>query len=429
MNHREKKRVPEGIRPLIHLLMLLTILAVLPAGAAAVRAADGAAAGLRQTEADNTSVTIEWPAEENVEYRILQAETMDGTYREIEGARPEDGEFTLENLLPGSSCYLKVRAVSGGVQTDSEALEAVTMPYGSCTVTQTKIRTTSVSFSWTEIPGATAYSVWYYPYGEMEKAVTKVTAKRSMTLKKLSPNVSYTVLVYAIRTNAAGTFATPPDLSAYGASYAMPTLPEPVSGISCDVFWPAVGSAQFSWKRQLTAHGYQYVIYDYKAKKKIYTATVSRHSYESTYTPLNTLKPNTFYAIRVRSYVLMNGKKKYSEWSKLHYFGGSGKTDYITMKTANKKLSLKWQKVKGASYYNVYVSTEKPAGLAQMTCVKKKVKATALTVKKLNGKWIQKKGTYWAAVEAVRKSDALYPNTIYYILSNRQGQVTLPVRY
>lgn len=111
-------------------------------------------------------------------------------------------------------------------------------------------------------------------------------------------------------------------------------------------------------------------------------------------------------------------------------YSSTAKTYCITqarvrsVKLSNKKLTIKWNKVPGATGYDIYVSTKKNSGYKKVKSVS--AKASSCTITKFNRKKLTKK-RYYVYVETKKKvgRKTYKSNGLYAWQSNSSGYIYL----
>ncbi|MCR5100105.1 MAG: hypothetical protein K6B41_01970, partial [Butyrivibrio sp.] len=176
-----------------------------------------------------------------------------------------------------------------------------------------------------------------------------------------------------------------------------------------------------TWDAQ-TAASYEYVFMNQNGK-----TITSGTWYTNTYT--HTISNKKCYSFKVKATATINGKKYDSGYSETIYlfaqpmiktsnFGSS-----FALNISNGRLTLKWDKVKYATNYNVYVSKKRDSGYVKVGSVKKS--KNQITIKRFNKKKFKKKGTYYVYVEAVRKKNGLVSSSgINYVWQYKNGKVS-----
>lgn len=159
---------------------------------------------------------------------------------------------------------------------------------------------------------------------------------------------------------------------------------------------------------QSSADGYQIYLYNQKGKcvkkKKIVAkdSSIQRCTFYS-------LKDN-YYSIKVRAYKELNGKIYYGSWSGKNYALRQPK---CAAKPVNNGVYIRWEKVKGATGYDVYMCTEKFGEYKKVATAG--TNTTMVLVKKINKKKFKKGQLYYYYVIAKKKvGKATYESALSY---------------
>lgn len=153
-------------------------------------------------------------------------------------------------------------------------------------------------------------------------------------------------------------------------------------------------SIRIGWDKQYGVSGYEIYRYDSAKKKYIKIATNSKES-KVTYTDKKKESATT-YKYKVRAYVKKNGKKVYGAYSAVLTTTTKTTKPVLNIRSSNKKAKLSWNKVKGATGYEIVMSTKKTKGFTKVKTITKG-KTIAYTKKKL------KKGvTYYFKIRAYK---------------------------
>ncbi len=159
------------------------------------------------------------------------------------------------------------------------------------------------------------------------------------------------------------------------------------------------GSVLLEWEPDLSIDGYE-IEYAYASGKK----TTVKDIKDDCYCEIPCEK--NFYRVRVRAYVKdENEKKYYGEWSDYGYFAKDlshqdvETEGYVVNK--KKKIKVTWNKIKGATKYEIYMSTADRTGFKKVKTVKKN--KNTFTITKFRKKKLKKGRTYYVRVRAVAK--------------------------
>lgn len=148
-------------------------------------------------------------------------------------------------------------------------------------------------------------------------------------------------------------------------------------------------------------YGVQVEVYDVEKSSKVCSLSVDNYQKATAAGQRNTkIKANAYYKTRARAYLLNeDGTKIYSSWSE--YGCAASKMSSITTTQKNKKITVKWTKVKGATNYTVYISKSKDSGYKKVATTTK----TSQVVAKYKDKSLKKDGMYYVKVVANLQMD------------------------
>lgn len=349
-------------------------------------------AGFQQTDADTSSVKLQWAAHLDADYYGIEFSYDGASWSEMEWTTSTSD--TVYSLTAGSRYYVKIIAYSGyhGSGTklaESEVIDVVTASSKVQNVYQSDATTNSVTMSWDKLPGVAGYGVYRYNgYGDY-KALDVVTTN-SYKYTGLSASSEVKLFVVGINQSDAG-FLAIGDPSDW---VAMHTAPAKVPYVSITSYYSTLGQCQFGWPSVNYVSGYQFQLQDYKGKNLINKET------QGTYMSVSPYKQGVFTRARCRAYVLVDGKKIYGAWSGYMYSAGT-KNGKVIRSANRKKITVKFPTIKGASAYRVYVSTKRDSGYKKIKQVKAGKKSYSFT--KFKGKKLQKNKTYYVRIKYVIK--------------------------
>ncbi len=336
-------------------------------------AAISAPSNVRQTDATDSRIYLQWApssvtAGESIYYYIIYG--TDSTFTSYNGWERVSSSYTsdyvYQNLQAGSTYYVKVGAsTSGSYGLTKPPLDTVWSPTVQMVTTpgqlqytsikQTAATETSIKLSWAALAGANGYEVVYYVQGtDSNTGTTKYTTTNSINITGLKKNKEYKFEIYGYRNNGTVKYAA---YSGGSLSY-VPTRPTKIKGVDCDLFDTSTskGAATFTYDRNAVADGYEYQICAYNSTKVLVKGSTSSY-YSSVSVKNSKLKARQFYRIRVRGYINLSGNQKsYGAWSDYEYFARAAGSD-VGIKNSGGKIKASWNKVKGATNYTVYFST------------------------------------------------------------------------
>uniref|UniRef100_A0A2K6QUP7 Collagen alpha-1(VII) chain n=1 Tax=Rhinopithecus roxellana TaxID=61622 RepID=A0A2K6QUP7_RHIRO len=178
--------------------------------------------GLRVVVSDATRVRVAWgPIPGASGFRISWST---GSGPESSQTLPPDSTVTdITGLQPGTTYQVAVSVLRGREEGPAAVIVARTDPLGPVrTVHVTQAGSSSVTISWTRVPGATGYRVsWHSAHGPEKSQLVSGEATVA-ELDGLEPDTEYTVHV---RAHVAGVDGPP-------ASVVVRTAPEPVGRVS-----------------------------------------------------------------------------------------------------------------------------------------------------------------------------------------------------
>jgi hypothetical protein len=325
--------------------------------------AEGTDKGITQTGAGEKTATITWD-KDNQAYGYNVYISSDGkNYSRITTEKicdvSSDTYKKISGLKTGSTYYVMVASVyksDTDVVTEgakSDAVQIVTSPsrVTSSSIKQVKATSENVTVKWNAAKGATGYIV----YLNDKKVKTVTTANAVITATAGSIN---SVKIIPIRISAAGYKAKGGHSEAYDI-YAAPAKPVKLASFKANnLTWHPTLSKNITvgWSNsslnKYQVSGYQVQIYSVDGKKKIKTYNTTKGQVKLTGSLANSVK-NKGFKIRVRGYIKVNGKKQYGAWTSLKTVIPQAKISLN--RTGNKKLTVKWKKIKNVQKYYIYV--------------------------------------------------------------------------
>lgn len=338
---------------------------------------------VRQTGYSATEIAFAWDevlGATSYECSYSTNTTADGTM-----FKTNTNAAKISGLTAGTTYYVKVRAYEGtSAGTWSGVIGMDTEPNNLTTLQQTAIDTNSFTISWDLVPGATGYYVSYGSTNDVNASTEYgYVTTNSATFSNLPANTAYFVFVIPYR-NAALNSNYCQATGKYTAGVTIPTTPKNL-GILTRSY---LGSAEYSIPSKCTVFeweptsslantdGYEIEIRNLK-NKKIKTVT-SESYYGFTNMVTNGKLFNTAFKYRVRSYIVFNGQKYYSPYTKYNtYVPGAVLQSISRDRVTSTGGKLKWKKVSGAKSYTVYWKTSKNG---KWKVAKKNVKGTSAYV-------------------------------------------------
>lgn len=303
--------------------------------------------GVKVTAATNSSVTFSWSkvtGAAGYQYGIYDYATKKWTY-----ATTTKTSATVNNLNSTSKYAVRVRAyvknsnvsgISGTTYSDwSSNAYSYTAPKAVGTITATNTTTSSVTFSWAKVAGATSYTVYRYSSSKKAYVSEGTTSGTSFTVKGLYTGTAYKFKVQAVLTVKGYTTRT----SADSKIYTFTTMTTAPTGLNLEQ--TADSRILLSWNAAKGATGYE--IYILKPSATSYTLLKTATSASAVVT---SLKSNSEYAFKIRAYVTNSGKNYYTSYSNVIKFGAP-----VVSATGISKdnITLTWNAINGSTGYSV----------------------------------------------------------------------------
>ena len=169
-----------------------------------------------------------------------------------------------------------------------------------------------------------------------------------------------------------------------------PTLSKPTVKVSSNSY----NSNKLSWNKVTGASGYEVLratskTGTYKSVKTITSGSTVSYTDKS-------LATGTTYYYKVRAYKTVDKKKVYSSYSSVVSAKPVLKTPSVKLTSGSKKATIKWEKISGASGYEVYRATSKSGKYSKLKTITKNS-----TVSYVNSS-LTKNKTYYYKVRAYR---------------------------
>ena len=293
---------------------------------------------------------------------------------------------TLKNLL---APVLFLAVVLGiGFLPKEASLTAQAYPGSvlSSSIKQTGQTKTSLSISWSPSSNTAKYRVYIRDYSDYtsDYQLAGETTATSFTFNNLKASTEYNVRIQSV--DAEGT-------ANYGiGAYDLFTLPGSISGFKQQQWWYWIDTIDLSWDKLSGVDGYEVTLYNSKGKR-VKRVKVSGYSSSASFRKVS----KQVYTAKIRAYKKINGKTYYSSTAKTYCIT---QARVRSVKLSNKKLTIKWNKVPGATGYDIYVSTKKNSGYKKVKSVS--AKASSCTITKFNRKKLTKK-RYYVYVETKKK--------------------------
>ncbi len=206
----------------------------------------------------------------------------------------------------------------------------------------------SIFIKWDKVKRATGYKVYVYNNYTNKYDFKKTTSKRKITLTGMNPAKSYKIKIRAYKKLNGRKY-----YGDYSKKIEAKTMPSKVTGAK--EYDYSLNSISILWDKMSNEAIYR--VYKYNSSKKSYEYLGET---KNNYFKATGLKPASDYKFKVRAYVKINGEKKYGSYSKVIYAGTcpNKATGLKIGSVTTNSLEVKWNKVKDATGYAVYVYRE-----------------------------------------------------------------------
>ncbi len=292
-------------------------------------------------------------------YQVWRSTASNGTYVAL-------GTFTTTSkvssgLNPGSMYYYKIRTVKeiDGKKFYSDytsVVSAVTKLAKPAGVKAVSASSTSIKLSWNKVTGAAGYQVWKATAADGTYTALGSGSDLSRVSSSLTCGSTY---YYKVRA-----YAEINGKKYYGDySAVVSVVPKPLAPTNLKVVSASATSLKLTWSKAAGATGYQ-----------VWRATSSNGTYTSigSFTELSKvssgLTTGCTYYYKVRAYVEKNGTRYYGDYSSV----ASGipvpaaPTGVKAARASATSIKITWNKVSGATGYQVFRSTSATSGFTSI---------------------------------------------------------------
>lgn len=343
------------------------------------------ATNITQTGGTSSSISVEWAGGlDDSEHSVCLSEDQK-SWHEMD--QTTSNRCTIYNgISAGKTYYLKViTTAKDGTTAESMPIDVVSAPSEKAeNLKWTDSTTSSVTLKWDAVEGANCYGL---EYGDNNN----ITEDLTYTINGLSNTFSGWIDVSAGRKSSNGYVAW-----GSGTVYCKAkTIPGKVTGIKKD-HWNAysnkTSSLWLDYNKVTNADGYQFKIYNTKNK------LLGTYESGSTWISISDLSGRSCATVIARSYIKIGDKKKYGAWTAKKWIVPNVYGKYTT---TSGRIKINWEKVTGATGYDIYVKTDRNGVYKKVASVKGS--KSSYVLKKFKGKKINRSKTYYVAVEAKKK--------------------------
>ena len=395
------------MKKIIALVLMLTVL-VSVAVPAVVNAAPAQVTGVKQIEAGEKDIEIEWTALLGQGVRYYVEMSNDGVSGWADYSYTTSSSKSISGLAAGQTYYARVKASQDGGKTfgtPSDAVQVVTRPEMTSKPRQTKATTSSFTIEWDKVSGADGYRVCQFVNNQ--EYIVASTTNTTYTFKKVSNKEAYPYKVYArpYKKSSDGFVAEKVPTYLYSSeslgANEINLVPKKLGAPKKSVLYYYLKDISFNIGSVPFQKGYETKVYKANSKK-VFASGANKSSY-------NGFSRNQFYKIKSRAYTTIGNQtsNKYGKWSGFTYFTVG--LDNVNLTAGKNSIKAYWSKVKGGKVkYNVYISKTQNADLKKV----KTVTGTSLKITKIGKKKLSGNTKYYVYVIASLKVGKKYVKDI-----------------
>ena len=311
---------------------------------------------------DYTNVTLSWgKVSDATGYKVYKYDEETKKYKYY-GATT-NLTLNISKLTPNTEYNFKVSAYKelGENKYEGTASDAITVTTGNPTPTDVRnlkvnaksVTTNSLKLTWEKLSNISGYQIYIFNYKTgIYNKLTTITdpATTSYVVKKLNPSTKYNFIIVA--------YKRVEGINYLGKQYsATPALQvTKVAPITATRDETTTNAIRLTWSASPNATGY--IIYRYNYSKKKYEKIVTTRDVTYVFTKLPSA---TKYNFKVKAYKVDNNKT---------YYGAASKTIITTTKPGKAtdaratgktktRIRIRWNRVRGATGYRVYIYDSK----------------------------------------------------------------------
>jgi hypothetical protein len=302
--------------------------------------------GLSGSSPTASSLSLSWIGSTGATSYTVSYQPAGGSSSTVTGITGTN--TTISSLTAGTVYTLNVTAVNAyGSSAASSNITYGTLPSAPTGLYGTAASTSQINFAWTDVTGATSYTVSYAPVAGSYSTITGITGS-STQITGLTSGGTYNLYVTAINAYGTGSAST---------TITDGTLPPAPSGLN----FTSVTSTSlvFGWSTAVGATSYNV---NYQVSGGSWTTAFS---VTGTSTPISGLTPGTTYVVQVQSVNSTYGTGLSNSASKVLLPGQVGAPTASSLGSGS--ASITWTIVSGATSYNLYSRTPSATGTFSKT--------------------------------------------------------------
>ena len=209
-------------------------------------------------------------------------------------------------------------------------------------------RDTTIALKWEKVTRASGYKIYIYNSLKKEYEYKQSSNSNSTVLTGLNAAKTYQIKIRAYKKLNNHKY-----YGDYSKNIEAKTIPSKVNGLN--EYDYSLNSISISWNK--ISNECTYRVYMYNSSKKTYEKIEDVHN---TYFKISNLKPASEYKFKVRAFIKINGNKYFGPYSNVieACTCPNKVTGFKINKTTTNSIEVKWNGVKEATGYAVYVYRE-----------------------------------------------------------------------
>ena len=330
------------------LLAVITLLTSFSMGL--VVSAVGKVASLESTAVTETAIALSWSKVKDADgYRLYKYNYTSKKWQTLKTTTANS--FTDKNLAKGSLNAYTVRAIEvvdgKYVYGDRSAnLKVLTLPGSVGTLKAKDVEMNQLTLTWSKAEGAKGYAVYQYNPSTKKYSLIATPTATSYTVKNLKASTSYRFAVRAyVKDGYVAYGKTSNKLEVKTTDFSLGK----VNNLQLDAFNEK--AYRLKWDAVSGAEGYQVAIFDTATNKwKSVGRTVK------TTATITAKDPEATYTYKVRAYIKKADGYIYGSFSETAdaFAKPATPTGLEGAENSSRGISLRWNKIEGASGYEIY---------------------------------------------------------------------------
>ena len=298
-----------------------------------------------------SSVTLTWEKVANASGYKVYIKTSDG-WKEIGSTTNNSLKVTKnaagKTLSSGKEYSFMVKAYAKHdsklyVSDASKSIVASTMAAATSKVTVSQT-TSTITLKWNAVEGADSYNVYKYNTKTKKYVLYKNVKEKSITIDKLSSGTKYKYLIKAVTVTSDNL-----TIIGEGKTVTASTMAAATSKVTVS---QTASSITLKWSAVKGADSYNVYKYNTKTKKYVLYKNVKGRSIT-----IKKLTGATSYKYLIRAVTVVSDKTSVIGATKYVVASTKPATPKVSVSTKSTTATVKWDAVKGATGYEVYMKT------------------------------------------------------------------------